>query len=427
MTEVHLTIDALTYGPYGVGRDAGKKVVLVPLTAPGDEVEVKILEEKQNYSVGELLRLLRSSPARQAAPCPYFGTCGGCPWQHLRYENQLAAKAQSVEDALRRIGKLDGFDLLPILGSPREEHYRRRIRLHTDSADRVGFHRAFSDELVEIDSCWIADPRLEKELSLAREWKKALATSLEEIEISLGEDETALVLTGRARDRFAPEDETVNALFLERHPRLSGLVLAGRGWRRVWGETKVSLYAEEDLKIRVDADAFTQVNPDANRRLREELLAWGGFHHEDRVLELYSGAGNFTLPMARRSRAVTAVEGNSLAVESGKGNCRSLGLENIHWICSAVPQAVQRLKEKGEKFSKIVLDPPRSGAKGHAERIASFGAEKILYVSCNPATLARDLAALAKQGYRLNRVRPVDFFPHTFHVEVLAEMTRKKV
>lgn len=425
MTEVKLNIDALTYGPYGVGRGAGK-VVLVPLTAPGDEVEVQILEEKRNYSVGQILRVLRSSPARQAAPCPYFGTCGGCPWQHLRYENQLAAKARSVEDALRRIGKLDGFELLPILGSPREERYRRRIRLHVDSADRVGFYRAFSDEPVEIDSCLIADPRLEKELSSAREWKKALATSLEEIEISLGEDETALVLTGRARDRFAPEDESANALFLERHPQVSGLILAGAGWRRAWGETRVALFVEEDLKIRAEADAFTQVNPAANRRLGEELLAWGGFHREDRVLELYSGAGNFTLSIARRSRAVTAVEGNSLAVAGGKQNSRSHGLKNIRWICSGVPQAVRRLEEMGEKFAKIVLDPPRSGAKGFADRLAALGAEKILYVSCDPATLARDLAALARQGYRLNRVRPVDFFPHTFHVEVLAEMTRKK-
>jgi 23S rRNA (uracil1939-C5)-methyltransferase len=423
MTEINLNIHALTYGPYGVGRHGGK-IVLVPVTAPGDEVEVKILEEKRSYSVGEVVRLRRSSPSRRAAPCPYFGSCGGCPWQHLRYETQLAAKAKSVEDALRRIGKLDHFELLPILSSPREEHYRRRIRLHTNLAGRLGFHRPFSGQLVEIDSCLIADPRLESGLPLAREWRESLATRVKEIEISLGEDEAAPVFIGRAGGEFAPEDDRVSALFLDRHPPVGGLILTGRGWRKSWGESQVSLYAEEGLKIRAEADAFTQVNPEAGRRLARELLAWGDFHDSDRVLELYSGAGNFTLPVARRCGTIAAVEGNPLAVESGRKNSRSHGLEKIRWICSPVPPAIHRLKENGARFSKIILNPPRSGAKGLMESLAFLGADKILYVSCNPATLARDLAALARQGYRLARVLPVDFFPHTFHVEVLAEAVR---
>jgi 23S rRNA (uracil1939-C5)-methyltransferase len=425
-TEIPLTIDAMTYGPCGVGRREGK-AVFVPLTAPGDEVDVKIIEERRSYSTGELLRIRRASPARRPAPCPYFGACGGCSWQHLAYESQLAAKAKSVGDALVRIGKLSGFELLPIVGSPRQGQYRRRIRLHSDAAGRTGFHRSSSGRIVEIDSCLIADPRVERELSAVREWKKALATAVEEIELSAGEDEGDLVFIGRTGGRFAPEDDETNARFLASHPRVSGLIVAGPGWRRSWGETRVSLYLEDGLKIRPEADAFTQVNPDAGRRLARELLAWGDFTDADRLLELYSGAGNFTLPMAKRCRALTAVEGNAVAVRSGRECGRAQGLERIRWIRAAVPEAVRDLLKEGASFSKIVLNPPRAGAKGLAERLALFRPEKIFYVSCNPATLARDLAALEGQGYRTERLLPVDFFPHTFHVEVLAEARRKKI
>lgn len=174
--------------------------------------------------------------------------------------------------------------------------------------------------------------------------------------------------------------------------------------------------------MKVDAEVFTQVNREGNRQLVRELLHWGEFHDQDRVLELYCGAGNFTLPLSRRAREVVAVEDNLRSVENGKFNSRLNQVENIRWTRSHVTRAFKQLHEKGEEFSKIVLNPPRSGAKGLEGDLASLGAEKILYVSCNPSTLARDLAALSKKGYKLKRVRPIDLFPHTFHVETLAEM-----
>src|SRR5881398_1823572 len=153
--EFTLEIDSLSYGPYGIGRHEGK-AVMIPNTAPGDKVLARIVESKERYAVGELLGLMASSPMRQNPPCPYVGECGGCSWQHLRYEAQLKAKQQSVEDALRRIDKLDKFELRPIIPSANEYHYRRRIRLHVDSHRRLGFYHASSHRLVEIDSCLIA-------------------------------------------------------------------------------------------------------------------------------------------------------------------------------------------------------------------------------------------------------------------------------
>jgi 23S rRNA (uracil1939-C5)-methyltransferase len=181
---------------------------------------------------------------------------------------------------------------------------------------------------------------------------------------------------------------------------------------------------EEGLCVRVDADVFSQVNSEGNRRLLKELLASAEFRDDDGVLELYSGAGNFTLPIAKRVGAVVAVEGYRPAIESGKHSAQSNRIANIHWICSPVPAALAQLKKRRERFSQIVLDPPRTGAKGIERDLTELQAEKVLYISCNPTTLARDLAALTQQGYSLRTVQPVDLFPQTFHVEAIATLVR---
>ncbi len=416
-----LKIDSLAYGPYGVGRRDGQ-VIMVPLTVPGDEAEVRIVEEKKNYAVGELVRLIEPSPERQTPPCPYVGACGGCPWQMIRYETQLAAKAKSVEDALRRIGKIEGYELLPIIPSPQEYRYRRRIRLHRSGDGRLGFHPAFSHAVIEIESCLIATTNTDLRLPDARDWLGELKSRIVEVEIVDSDAGANVVLVGKVDGDIAAEDDAASARFLYSHSGVAGLVLFGRGSRRSWGEGKVSVDCGDGFTMNVDAEVFVQVNHAGNLALVRELLDWGEFGDGDRVLELYSGAGNFTLPMAKRAGSIVAVEGDHRAVENGRTNSKANGLENIRWVRSHVPAAAGQLREKAARFSKIVLNPPRSGAKGLEDDLASFGAEKILYVSCNPSTLARDLAALDKRGYRTRRVRPVDLFPHTFHVETLAEL-----
>lgn len=418
---IHLKIDALAYGPYGIGRHEGR-VIMVPMTVPGDEAEVRIVEDKGNYAIGALVKIIEPSSDRREPPCPYVGACGGCPWQMVRYEAQLAAKAKSVEEALARIGKLQGYEMLPILPSPGEFRYRRRIRLHVDRNKRIGFHRAFSHDLIEVESCLIAAPEADRRLGAAGAWAAGLKSTIVEVEIVESDAGGAVVLVGKVDGAISPVDDAANARFLSAHPDVRGLVLFGRGTRRAWGLGTVALELEDGLKMEVDAEVFIQVNREGNRRLVGEFLDWGGFGPEDRVLELYSGAGNFTLPIAKRAGTVVAVEGDERAVRNGKRNSRANGLENIRWVQSHAPHAARELREAGSKFSKIVLNPPRSGAKGLEDDLAALGAEKILYVSCNPSTLARDLAALDKKGYRTRRVRPVDLFPHTFHAETLAEI-----
>jgi 23S rRNA (uracil1939-C5)-methyltransferase len=419
--ELTLDIDALSYGPYGIGRHDGK-AVMVPKTAPGDTVVAGVVENKERYSVGEIVRLIKPSSLRQDPPCPYVAQCGGCPWQHLRYEAQLSAKQKNVADALGRIGKLEGFELRPIIPSPFTYNYRRRIRLQRNASKRLGFFTSFSHHLIEIDSCLIADEKLNLLLGPLRYWSENLVTDLEHLELVTGDEPNQIVVVGQSAGGFISRDGSNCERLLKDNQRINGLILRGTELRRTWGETAISVLPEEGLCVRVDADVFSQVNSEGNRRLLEELLASAEFRDDDRLLELYSGAGNFTLPIAKRVGAVVAVEGYRPAIESGKHSAQSNRIANIHWICSPVPAALAQLKKRRERFSHIVLDPPRTGAKGIERDLAELQAEKLLYISCNPTTLARDLAALTQQGYSLRTVQPVDLFPQTFHVEAIATL-----
>jgi 23S rRNA (uracil1939-C5)-methyltransferase len=418
-----IVIDALAYGPYGIGRLYGK-AVMIPDTAPGDKIVARLVESKERYAVGEVIRLIEASPLRQTPPCPYVGRCGGCSWQHLRYEAQLKAKQQCVGDALRRIGKLSDFELKPIIAARDPFHYRRRIRLQASAASGLGFFAAGSHSVVEIDSCLIADARLNAAIAALRLWLGDLNSAMEHLELVAGDEPNELVVVAQPTDSFQASDESACERLVGENSLISGIIVLARARRKIYGQTLITVKLQDDLTLQVDADVFTQVNADGNRQMIEQLLAAGDFHRQDRVLELYCGAGNFTLPLAQRVAEVTAVEGYRAAIASGELNAQRYQLENIQWQCADVPQAVARLKRQRQTFSKIVLDPPRTGAKGIEADLAALGAEMILYISCNPTTLARDLANLAKQGYKLHSVQPIDFFPHTFHVESLAVMTR---
>ena len=422
-SEVTLEIGSLSYGPYGIGRVDGR-VLMVPHTAPGDRIVARIVDDKGRFSIGEAVEIISPSPARRTPPCPYVGACGGCSWQHINYDVQVKAKERSVDDALRRIGKLSGYDLRPIIPAANEFNYRRRVRLQVGPANQLGFYGASSRHLVEIDSCLIAEEPLNRAFDTLRRWARGIDTPLEYLEIVTGDEPNQTVVIARATDNFVPRDEPACANLVSQDAELSGLIFSGDPWRKFWGEPRITVGLSGDLAIRVDADVFSQVNPAGNRCVIEELLKAGDLTSSDRILELFAGAGNFTLPMSRQVQSVVAVEGHRAAVNNGKWNAQKNAIDNIRWLCAPVPKAVTDLKQRREQFGKIVLDPPRAGAKGIEADLAALGAAKIFYISCNPATLARDLAALTKRGYKLGAVQPIDLFPQTFHVETLAVLDR---
>jgi 23S rRNA (uracil1939-C5)-methyltransferase len=420
---ITLDIDRLSYGPYGIGRHSGK-AVMIPYTAPGDQVAARIVESKQRYVVGEMTRLISPSPLRQTPPCPYFTACGGCSWQHLRYEAQLCAKQQSVADALQRIGKLADFELKPIVPARDEYHYRRRIRLQLGTHNVLGFFGTASHQLVEIRSCLIADERLNNALEFLRDWIRRLRTAIEYVEIIAGDEPAEVVAVIGAATPFASVDDSICEDLTRETETIRGLIFSGENWRRTWGQTAITIALGAGSSLTVDADVFTQVNAAGNRQMLQALLTAAQFNRSDRVLELYCGAGNFTLSIAHQAQEVIAVEGDRSAIRHGKLDAQKNDLPNIRWTCAPVPKAVAELRRRREEFTKIVLDPPRAGAKEIAASLPDLNASRIFYISCNPTTLARDVAELAKRGYRLQMVQPVDFFPQTFHVEALAVIDR---
>ncbi|HEV8716604.1 MAG TPA: 23S rRNA (uracil(1939)-C(5))-methyltransferase RlmD [Candidatus Binatia bacterium] len=417
---VNFTIDRLSYGPAGVGRVEGK-VVFVPGTVPGDAVTVKLDEEKKTYATGQLVTLRRPSSQRRQPPCPYVTRCGGCPWQQVTYAEQLRAKEAAVREHLRRIGGVSDPPLLPIIPSPQEWHYRHRIRLRAEDNLRLGFSQARSHELVEITSCSIAAEGIVPNLHLARAWLAALRTPVQQVELLTTEPAGGLVLVGDTEAAFHPQDAAVCTEFLKASRGIIGLALCGRGWRKAWGDTTVSFaLGVEGMTLTVSQGVFTQVNLEGNRALIAALLRLSDVQKEQRVIELYCGAGNFSLPLARRARELIGIEQNRAAVADAQANAARAGLTNTRFLCAAARAGLRHLLRTRTRGDVVVLDPPRSGAADVMHEVPRLGAEKVVYVSCDPATLARDLRQLHRHGYRIQVLQPLDLFPHSYHVETIA-------
>jgi tRNA/tmRNA/rRNA uracil-C5-methylase (TrmA/RlmC/RlmD family) len=376
-------IEALAAGGDGVGRDAEGRVVFVPLTAPGDRVRVRIERRRKRHAHGSVVELLEPGSGRVTPPCSVFGSCGGCTWQHLDYPVQLEAKAGIVRDALARIAGL-------ALEAPPEIHpstvaygYRRRTRVSVEGG-RVGFRRRRSREVCAVDRCPVLTPALDRELG-------------------------RLVAGAPARDgewELSAAGETTRAVDLA---RLRGTDLV------------LEVGAE---RVATSPGVFSQANEWLLPELVDRVVASAG--EGLRAVELYAGAGLFTLPLARRFEAFLAVEGHDAAAADLARNLTEAGLDRVELRSEPVEGALRRLA--GEAPDVLVLDPPRSGLPpGGAAELAAVAPARIVYLSCDPATLARDLRTLCEAGYRLSSVEAFDLFPQTPHVEALVTLDRDSI
>jgi 23S rRNA (uracil1939-C5)-methyltransferase len=382
---VELEIRSLAAGGDGVGRTADGRVVFVPLSAPGDRVRVRLVEQKARFARGEIEALVAPGPARVAPPCPVFGACGGCAWQHLDYAAQVEAKRAIVHDALARIAGLGELPPLAFTPSPQPYGYRGRARVRVERG-QVGFRRRRSHELCAVTGCPLLAPPLDAALAqLAAapprgggEWELALGAG--------GAVRVAPVAAGARGERL-------------------GLVAGGERL-----ELSPGVFAQANTLL---LDALAQAVCDA---------AGAGAT----ALELYAGAGFFTLPLARRFERVVAVEAdpaaardlarNAAAAAARPGEARRVRVVEARvgpWLAAGEARALAP--------EVVVLDPPRGGVgEAAAEALARLPARRIVHLSCDPATLARDLAVLAARGWRLVELRGFDLFPQTPHVEVLA-------
>jgi 23S rRNA (uracil1939-C5)-methyltransferase len=411
-------IDGMTMGPYGVGRLEGK-AILVANSAPGDMLRISITDSHRDYSVARLDSVLRPGPSRRPTPCAFLPRCGGCDWQQIVYPEQVAAKGRLIAAELKRAL---GLDLDPrglVTPAPAEFGYRSRLRLKVNSTGALGFFELVSNRLVEVDRCLVA--REELTFEAAGRLARALKGRCEEIEIVKAV--RALALIAHLRGRVQPADINRAGQALAADAAIAGVVVRGGGDRVALGDVSVTIELEPGMRLFADADAFSQVNHECNRLLIASVMERAAIEPGVAMLDLFCGAGNFSLPAAKRGARVLGVDADAVAIGAAQRNANALGFRDARFAAMRAQEMAPFLRRAGYRPQVVILDPPRSGARKLMKMITALGAARVVYVSCNVATLARDLRILTGDGYVVSSVKAFDFFPNTHHCEVLALLT----
>ncbi|WP_406828229.1 23S rRNA (uracil(1939)-C(5))-methyltransferase RlmD [Microbulbifer sp. ARAS458-1] len=428
-----LQIECFSHEVRGIARHQGK-TVFVDNALPGEKVRARFTAQRAKFDEAVAVEILEPSPQRLSPPCPHAKVCGGCALQQMAPEAQIQAKQQVLLEQLQRFAKAVPDQVIPPL-SGATLGYRHKARLGVrfvkpKSGGKpqlvLGFREKGSNDLTEIDLCLVLPtsasaliPGL-KETVLQCEGRRAIS----HIEIAVGDGHTALVI--RHLQPLSTSDLAHWRAFAEFHDL--HLYLQGEAGddstRKVWPESGPDRLSYGlpafDLKLDFHPQDFIQVNFDINRQMVSHALDLLDVQPEDRVLDLFCGLGNFTLPLATRAKEVVAVEGLLSLTQRGRENAEANGLTNIQFQAADLNADFTRSPWARGGFDRILLDPPRSGALEVVRNIRHFNAKAILYISCNPATLARDAGELLQAGYRLSKAGVMDMFPHTTHVESIA-------
>jgi 23S rRNA (uracil1939-C5)-methyltransferase len=432
-------IESLAYRGEGIGH-VDNKVIFVPLTAPGDQVELTISENKKNYLRGTVRHFRERSPHRIVPLCDYFGECGGCHWQHLSYACELAAKQKILQDTLARIGKLapDTYACPPPIPSPRPYGYRCRIRLQglTRRRTDLGFFRAQSKEVIPIGRCELAPEFLNETLKKLLAFLNSLdhLMTFAEVQILVSPVQQEATLSFSSAQRMEDDIQKDFLRALKAHiPEVYGVSFEtatdGEPETQHFGNcclefhysfSTASREQPVSVRYRTRIHTFSQVNPEQNQNLLKTIYEWAEPTEDKVVLDLFCGAGNLSLPLARHSRKVIGLESSPLAVDDARSNAALNELGNCDFRLANVYEGLDGLKEEGG-VDILIVDPPRKGAKECIGEMVALRPSKILYVSCDPTTLARDLTLLAYAKYQLKRIQLLDMFPQTYHVECVAE------
>ena len=378
-------------------------VLFVRWALPGEVVSVRLVERKREYAFAEAVEILSPSPHRVDPPCEVFGECGGCQLQHAEYPYQLEMKREILREAFRRIGKTD---VAPEIAPPSEPFgYRHRGRFRV-VGDVVGFHASLSHRLVPVSHC----PLMIEAINAVLPGLRGLGRLAKVSEVQVASD-------GVRASAFFPGIPYGKGMVAHLAERTGGVLSGARFEDRSWGEERITLTLD-GISYSVSPRSFFQANWRMNQamvRRIEEILENLGVSAGARLLDLYAGAGNFALPLAAKVREVVAVEGEARSFRELRGNLRENTLVNVRIVRSSV----EMFRSEG-RFDTLVLDPPRAGLSERAlARVREIAAGTVFYVSCNPATLARDVRSLSDR-YDLSSLEMHDFFPNTHHVEALA-------
>jgi 23S rRNA (uracil1939-C5)-methyltransferase len=445
--ELELRIDSLAYGGNGVARLNGF-VVFVRRGLPGDTVRARVTKVKRSHAEATALEVVEAGAPRVEAPCAHFPACGGCRFQDLAYEAQLAAKATQVADALARIGKLSGFELEPALPAESLFHYRNKLEYSftaTPTGVGLGFHKAGRwDEVLDVERCWLTTDLGNAVRNAVRAWANDEGLVAFDQETQEGYLRHLVVREGRNTGQAlvvlvtAPgalsEESFVSAL--RRFPEVRSIHWAVNDTPAEVTNLPTKLLSGEEaieeeilgLRFRVRPNAFLQTNTAMAEQLYRLAIEYAGLTGEETVYDLYCGTGTIGLSMARDALTVWGIEASEESVACAVENAELNRIANTAFFAGDVAGDVEELRGRAGPPDVVVVDPPRAGLVGKAlARVAGLEAQRLVYVSCNPTTLAGNAKALVGEfDYRLERVRPVDMFPHTPHVESVALFTRER-
>ena len=417
-----LTIERLANDGRGVGFVDGRTWFVAGSLA-GEEVEARVLGAHGKVVEARTERVFQASDLRRPAPCPHFGRCGGCSVQQMPQAEQLALKQRMLAEQLSRVAGVEPEEwAAPLTGDEYAYRRRARIAVRWDAKAKrldVGFRAASSQDIIAIDQCPVLVQALQPIMTALPAMLRSLSKpqGLGHVELFSGSANAVLL---RHTAPLAEKDLATLKAFCETHD--AQLWLHGEGEPQPVDPSAQLGYALApwNLQLAYRPGDFVQVNAQVNIAMIQQALAWLAPRPDERVLDLFCGLGNFALPLAQNVREVVAVEGVDTMVQRATGNALSNDLQNVKFYRADLSQPLDKAAWVAEGFSAVLLDPPRDGAFEVVGKLKSLGAERLVYVSCNPATLARDTVELKKQGYRLRRAGILDMFPQTAHVEAMA-------
>jgi len=417
---LEVTIDSLAFGGAGVARHDGK-AVFVTGGFPGDRALVRIDKSKKRHMESTLAKLLNPSPDRVEPNCPHAHLCGGCPWIGYAYEKQLEWKKRIVAETLRRIGRIECPPKKVVApGAP--FGYRSRVRMGVNSEGRLCYHQRGSNDLTPIDSCSIATDgvnRIMAELSRAISSSEELSGGIDEVSIETGD-------TKARADLLLSSPIPPDALqkLLDETPSLTGMSARYYGKKKLFGEPDIDVRQGEESTLMYGPKTFGQANRQGERHIIDRVSRLLDLGPQDTLLDLYCGVGNYSVALAQQGVHVTGVDRGGANISAARQNFKQGGLTAGRFIEGDAAKETERLAAGGSLFSAVLTNPPREGMAKAVSLAAVVATERVVYVSCDPASLARDAALLREEEFTLRSVEPVDLFGQTSHIETVSLFVR---
>ncbi len=444
--KINIEITGLGSSGEGVGKVEGF-TFFVPGAITGEKVLIRVEQLKKTYGVGKVVEVLEKSPHRVTPICPIYADCGGCQLQHISYEYELEEKRKHVEDALVRIGHLKDVEVLPVIGSEDCWHYRNKMQFPVANKKgdvRIGCYAKGTHRVINVEDCAIQKEKNNQIITIVKKWMEEYNISaydeneqrgmIRHVMGRVGVHTGELMVGIITSTEKVPKLKELAKMLKEALPGLKSVVqnINRRHNNVIMGSETKLIYGKEMirdkigvLKFNISAQSFFQVNSEQAEKLYNVALEYANLSGEEFVADVYCGTGTITLFLAKKAKHVYGIEIVPDAIKDAKENAKNNRVENVSFILGDASKELQKLVDEWVKPDVIVLDPPRSGCEGKVlDAIISVKPEKVVYVSCNPATLARDLAYLVENGFKVEKVQPVDMFSRTSHVESVALITR---